>query len=80
MDSPPDQPPPTAAHRKAAFTSGFASARDLLTFFAGLAIIGNEVYVSATAEPSIIAVGVVMIGLPVAFGADERKRKGGGEG
>lgn len=78
MDATPEKPS-ASAQRKAVFTSGFASARDLLTFVAGLAIIGNEVFISPTAEPSIVAVGVVMIGLPVAFGADERKRKGGGE-
>lgn len=69
--------PPVPVRR--AFTHGFQSVRDLVTFLGGLAIIANEVFISDTAEPSIVAVGVVMIGLPVAFGADERKRKGGDE-
>lgn len=71
--------PPAAPARKP-FTHGFASVRDIITFLGGLAIIANEVFISDTAEASIVAVGVVMIGLPVAFGADERKRKGGDDG
>lgn len=71
--SPPSQPP-----ERKRFGSGFATARDLITFLAGLAFVGNEVFISSTAEPAIIAVGVTMMGLPLVFGADERKRGGGG--
>lgn len=75
---PASAPQPSPSERKR-FGSGFATARDLITFIAGLAFVGNEVFVSATAEPAIIAVGVTMMGLPLVFGADERKRGGGGD-
>ena len=59
--------------------SGFQTLRDVITFVAGLGFVGNEVFISKTAEPAIVAVGVTMMGLPLVFGADERKRGGGGE-
>ena len=59
--------------------SGFTTIRDLLTFTAGLGFIGNEVFISENSEPAIIAVGAAMMGLPLVFGADERKRGKGGE-
>lgn len=59
--------------------SGFTTLRDLITFLAGLGFVFNEVFISPSAEPAIIAVGVTMMGLPLVFGADERKRGGGGD-
>lgn len=59
--------------------SGFTTIRDIVTFVAGLGFVANEVFVSETAEPAIVAVGVAMMGLPLVFGADERKRGGGGD-
>lgn len=74
--STPPEPPPRHRGR---LPSGFTTVRDILAFVAGLAFVSNEVFISATAEPAIIAVGVTMMGLPLVFGADERKRGGGGE-
>lgn len=74
--SPPEAPRPQNRGR---LPSGFTTLRDLLTFVAGLGFVANEVFVSSTAEPAIVAVGVTMMGLPLVFGADERKRGGGGE-
>lgn len=65
--------------RKRLLPSGFATLRDVITFAAGLGFVGNEVFISKTAEPAIVAVGVTMMGLPLVFGADERKRGGGGD-
>ena len=56
--------------------SGFTTIRDALTFIAGIIIIGYEVFVSKEVEIGVLAVGLTMTGLPVVFGADER-RKGG---
>lgn len=70
-----EEPPPSKATR---LPSGFATVRDVVTFVAGLGFVGNEVFISATSEPAIIVVGVTMMGLPLVFGADERKRLGGG--
>ena len=57
--------------------SGFATIRDVVTFVSGMVIIGSEVFGSKTVEPAVLAVGLTMTGLPLVFGADER-RKGGG--
>lgn len=76
-----ETPNPSEAPRpsRGRLPSGFATLRDVVTFVAGLGFVGNEVFISATAEPAIIAVGVTMMGLPLVFGADERKRGGGGD-
>lgn len=73
---PSETPPPT----RRVLPSGFSTIRDVITFVAGLGFVCNEVFISESAEPAIIAVGVTMMGLPLVFGADERKRGGGGEG
>ena len=57
---------------------GFATLRDVLTFMVGMVIIGYEVFVSAKVDAAVLAVGLTMTGLPLVFGADER-RKGGAE-
>ncbi len=54
--------------------SGFGTVRDLLSYIAGLVVIGHEVFWSETSEPAIIAVGVSLLGLPIVFGADERRQ------
>lgn len=72
--TPPEAPRPPSKR----LPSGFTTLRDLVTFLAGLGFVGNEVFISNTAEPAIVAVGVTMMGLPLVFGADERKRGGGG--
>ena len=59
--------------------SGFTTIRDIITFVAGLGFVVHEVFISDTAEPAVVAVGVTMMGLPLVFGADERKRGGGGD-
>lgn len=58
--------------------TGFSTIRDLITFIIGCGIIGNEVFLSPAVEPTAIGVGVAMAGLPLVFGADERKKGGGG--
>ncbi len=70
-----DTPPETSpAPRKGRLSSGFSTMRDVVTFALGLIIIGFEVFVSAEVEPSVLAVGLAMTGLPVVFGADERRK------
>jgi hypothetical protein len=66
-------PTPTKPGRNL-LPSGFSTVRDLLSFVAGLAVIANEVWISKTAEPTVIAVGIAMLGLPAVFGADEKKK------
>lgn len=53
--------------------SGFASIRDILSFIAGVAIIANEVFLQSTVEVAVLTVGVALAGLPVVFGADEKR-------
>jgi hypothetical protein len=79
------RPPVPAAHddpgrRWRALPSGFASIRDLLSFGAGVAIIAHEVWWSKRVDVAILAVGATLAGLPVVFGADEKKAKLGGGG
>lgn len=59
--------------------SGFATIRDALTFAAGMGIIGNEVLGSSEVQPAVLAVGLTMTGLPLVFGADERRKKDSGK-
>lgn len=54
--------------------SGFASLRDILSFIAGVAIIANEVFIQSTVEIAVLTVGVALAGLPVVFGADEKRK------
>ena len=56
--------------------SGFTTLRDAMTFIAGIVIIGYEVFLSAEVEIGVLAVGLTMTGLPVVFGADERRKAG----
>lgn len=58
--------------------SGFTTLRDVLSFILGVGIICNEVFLQPTVEPASIAVGIALVGLPLALGADERKKGGGG--
>lgn len=60
--------------------SGFASIRDLLSFFAGVSIIAHEVWWAEPVDVAILAVGVTLAGLPVVFGADEKNASSGGGG
>lgn len=55
--------------------SGFATYRDVISFALGVAIVLNEVFRSATVEAYAIGVGVALMGLPLVFGADERRSK-----
>lgn len=55
--------------------SGFSSIRDILSFVAGIVIIGNEVFFQSTVEIALLTVGVALAGLPVVFGADEKRAK-----
>lgn len=55
--------------------SGFATLRDVATFTAGMVIIGYEVFDSNAVEPYVLAVGLTMTGLPLVFGADERRKE-----
>lgn len=64
----------TPQTRRRLLPSGFGTLRDLLTFGAGMFIIGFEVFGSKTVEPIVLAVGLTMTGLPVVFGADERRK------
>lgn len=66
---------PAVIKARRGLPSGFASIRDLICFVAGLIIIGNEVFFSSQIEAYAIGVGVALAGLPLVFGADERKSK-----
>lgn len=70
---------PVRRRRKKGLPSGFASIRDLVSFVAGMGIIGNEIFLSDKVEVYAIGVGIALAGLPVVFGADERRGNKGGE-
>lgn len=61
--------------KRARLPSGFTTLRDVFTFGMGIAIIVWEVFVSSEVSEAVLAVGLSMAGLPIVFGADE-KRKG----
>jgi len=64
------QTPPS---QRSVLPSGFATIRDLVSFIAGLAIIGHEVFFQAQVEAYALALGLTLCGLPVAFSSDEKK-------
>lgn len=73
--TPPTTPEQTDPPKRAGrLPSGFTTLRDLLTFGFGMVIIGHEVFWSDKAEPAAIAIGVTLSGLPLVFGADERRK------
>lgn len=55
--------------------SGFTTLRDLISFVAGLAIVVNEVAISATVEVYALGAGLALMGLPLMLNADERRAK-----
>lgn len=55
--------------------SGFSTLRDVISFLLGIGIVINEVWLSDTVEAYAIGVGVALMGLPLVFGADERRPK-----
>lgn len=69
----PSDESPSRRH-KARIPAGFSTIRDLITFVIGVGIVINEVFIQPTVEPTSITIGIAMAGLPVVFGADERKR------
>lgn len=60
-------------HQSRMLPSGFSSIRDVLSFIAGIVIIGNEVFFQDAVEIALLTVGVALLGLPVVFGADEKR-------
>jgi hypothetical protein len=73
----PDNGEPVAErHRQPGGTrlpSGFTTIRDVVSFVAGMAIIGNEVFLSPVVELYAMGVGLALCGLPLVLGADERR-------
>lgn len=53
--------------------SGFSTLRDVLLFVFGAGIVVNEVFISDSVELYALTAGVAMLGLPLVFGADEKK-------
>lgn len=67
--------PPTQHRRvRRVLPSGFQTIRDATTFLLGLGIICNEVFVQDSVEAAAMTVGIALLGLPVVFGADEKKK------
>jgi hypothetical protein len=71
--APTGQKPEERAPTRHRLPSGFSTIRDIVSFGVGLLIIGNEVFIQSTADPAVIAVGMAMTGLPLVFGANEKK-------
>jgi hypothetical protein len=71
------EPAPARTPRKRRFrlASGFATVRDLISFSAGMVIICHEVFFAHEVQAAAVGVGVALTGLPLVFGADERKAK-----
>jgi hypothetical protein len=55
--------------------SGFTTLRDIVSYLAGMVVIGHEVFFTATIEVYAIGVGLALLGLPLVFSADERKHR-----
>lgn len=70
----PEKTPAKRAPRRG-LPTGFATIRDVISFMLGVGIVVNEVFFSASVEAYAIGVGVALMGLPLVFGADERRAK-----
>lgn len=55
-------------------SSGFVSVRDVILFGSGLGVIGYQVIVADTIDPTVLLVGAAMAGLPLIF--ENRTPKG----
>lgn len=64
-----------AKRKRRGLPSGFTTLRDAISFALGAIILVNEVFLSKGVEPYAIGVSVALMGLPLVFGADERKSK-----
>jgi hypothetical protein len=64
---------PAAAPPKSRFQTGFSTLRDVLSFFVGVGITVHEVFLSDSVELYALTAGVALMGLPLVFGADEKK-------
>lgn len=64
---------PEPVRTRTPLPTGFATLRDVLLFIAGMAIIVNEVFISAKVEPAAVGLGIALTGAPLVFGADEKK-------
>jgi hypothetical protein len=73
-DEVPVKAPAKRANRRV-LPTGFSTLRDVISFLLGIGIVINEVWLSTTVEAYAIGVGVALMGLPLVFGADERKSK-----
>lgn len=65
----------TKAAARRGLPTGFATIRDVISFVLGVGIVVNEVFFSTSVEAYAIGVGVALMGLPLVFGADERRSK-----
>lgn len=66
---------PPRGRRVHGLPSGFTSLRDLLSFISGVGIIAHEVWwAGGHPQVAILTVGVALAGLPVVFGADEKRK------
>lgn len=59
--------PDERGRRGSRLPSGFATLRDVVTFVAGLGIITHQVFIRETADPTVMLVGVSLMGLPLVF-------------
>lgn len=71
----PARKPPARRGGRRGLPSGFSTLRDVISFLLGIGIVINEVWLSDTVEAYAIGVGVALMGLPLVFGADERRPK-----
>lgn len=55
--------------------SGFTTLRDAISFVLGAVILVNEIFFSDTVEPYAFGVSIALMGLPLVFGADEKKAR-----
>lgn len=79
VEGPPRGDLPRHRRPSSRIPSGFKTIRDLVSYIAGLAIVGHEVFFTHAVQPLLIGVGGALLGLPIVFGADERRSKGGPE-
>lgn len=55
-------------------SSGFVSIRDVILFAAGLGIIGHQVFMADTIDPTVLLIGAAAAGLPLIFDRPKERR------
>lgn len=65
-----------AAQRRRGLRLGFTTVRDVLSYTAGMIVLGHEVFMVDQPSIPLLTLGMALVGLPTALGAGGRGDRG----